>query len=179
MKNIDIFNKYDVSVIKSLVLDLPKETWQQEVSRQNTFKVHKNTVNIFNTDFPNDWNGSGYPLKKYPLPANLQKEVDYYISQLEIKYNGKVGKSLFASLNPESFIYPHMDGGLYLTKCRRCHIVISTNSFVHFFAGSDWVIFEEGDCFELNNQAMHSVVNYSQEPRIHLIIDIIPNEVFE
>ena len=178
-KNIDIFDKYDISIIKSLVLSLPETSWDQNTSRQNMYEVHKNTKSIFNTDFPNDWNGKGYPIKKYPLPETLQKEVDYYISELETKYNGKVGKSVFAYLNPESMIFPHIDGGLYLTKCRRCHLVIKTNSFVHFFAGNDWVIFEEGDCFELNNQTMHSVVNYSKEPRIHLIIDIIPNEAFE
>lgn len=178
IENIDIFQKYDIAKIKSLVLDLPEESWEENTIRQNTFDVHKNTKTIFNTDFPNDWNGIGYPIKKYYLPKNLQEEVDYYISLLERRYNGKVGKSMFALLKPESFIAPHIDGGLYLTKCHRCHIAIKTNTFVHFFAGSDWVIIEEGDCFELNNQAMHSVVNYSKEPRIHLIVDIIPNEIF-
>lgn len=179
MKNIDIFDKYDISIIKELISKIPEEDWVRNTSRQNTFEVHKNTKTIFNTDFPNSWDGVGYPIVKYELPAALQQQVDHYIKILEDKYNGKVGKSMFSMLNPESFIAPHVDGGLYLTKCKRCHIVIKTNDFVHFFAGNEWTIFEEGDCFELNNQVMHSVINYSKEPRIHLMIDIILNEVFQ
>ena len=174
MTNIKFLKKYDISKIKSIVLSLPEHMWEEDISRQNTFFVHKNTKTIFNTDFPNDWEGGNYPLKKYLLPQDLQTEIDYYIKDLEKEYNGKVGKSMLVSLNPESFIYPHIDSGLYLTKCFRCHIPILTNELVHFFAGNDWVMLDEGDSFELNNQAVHSVVNYSQTPRIHLIIDIIP-----
>jgi hypothetical protein len=34
----------------------------------------------------------------------------------------------------------------------------------------------EGECWEINNMQYHEVINDSEEDRIHLIIDIIPNE---
>jgi hypothetical protein len=36
-----------------------------------------------------------------------------------------------------------------------------------------------GECWEINNQQMHSVINDSDEHRIHLIIDIVPNEILK
>lgn len=178
MINIKIFDNVDVSNIKRLVTNLTEDDWCRNTSRQKTFDVHRNTNTIFNTDFPNNWNGIGYPIKHHePINIELKNEIDNYISMFEKRYNGKVGKSMLISLKPESFIYPHVDEGHYLTSCKRCHLVIQTNDFVHFFAGNEWIVLDEGDCFELNNQSTHSVVNYSNMPRIHLLIDIIPNGV--
>jgi hypothetical protein len=36
----------------------------------------------------------------------------------------------------------------------------------------------EGIGYEINNQLPHSVDNPSNEDRVHLIIDILPNEYF-
>jgi hypothetical protein len=179
MENFKFIEKIDIFKLKTEILNLPNDEWLKNTSRQDSFVVHSNTVSLILKDFPNDWEGIDYPLTEYFIDNDIiNKETDILIKKLEDLYNGKVGKVVFAKLLPESFIKPHVDSGYYLTHCHRFHIPILTNDFVHFFAGNEWMILEEGDLYEFNNNVMHSVVNYSMTPRIHLIIDIVPKGCF-
>lgn len=179
------FSKYiatfDISLLKSLVSQIPESLWVSDTSRQNSFRAHKYTQSIFHTSFPFNWNpkvDKDYPLIKYSvLDKSIGQEIDTIIKSLEDFYNGKVGRSMLVRLDPESVITPHTDSGPYLECCHRCHIPIITNDFVHFFIGNEWSIMPEGECVEIDNTVTHSVVNYSETPRVHLIIDIIPNVV--
>lgn len=179
MNNFKFIENLDISLLKKELLNLDEEEWFKNTSRQEQHLVHSDTVSIILKDFPNDWEGHGYPIINYTLDNEIIfKETEKIIKKLETLYLGKAGKVIFAKLLPEKFIKPHADSGYYLTNCRRCHVPILTNEWVHFFAGNEWMILEEGDLYELNNNVVHSVINYSSSPRIHLIIDIIPNEAF-
>ena len=52
------------------------------------------------------------------------------------------------------------------------HIPIITNEKVFFQVGDEIKIFKEGEIWKINNTGKsHSVVNNSNEDRVHLIVD--------
>ena len=63
-----------------------------------------------------------------------------------------------------------------MTTCKRTHIPIITNSEVTFTVGGETKFLKEGEIWEINNTKEHSVDNNSDIDRIHLLIDIMPNE---
>ncbi|KIX22890.1 aspartyl beta-hydroxylase [Flavobacterium sp. 316] len=74
-------------------------------------------------------------------------------------------------------IKPHVDNCLgYEDNCFRIHIPIITNKDVIFILDNQRLIMNEGECWYINANFTHSVVNHGKEDRIHLVIDGIRNE---
>jgi aspartyl/asparaginyl beta-hydroxylase (cupin superfamily) len=73
-------------------------------------------------------------------------------------------------------IQPHQDGGDYLDVVRRHHIPIVTSPEVLFFIDGRGINMREGELWEINNMLRHEVQNPSSIDRVHLMVDIIPNE---
>jgi hypothetical protein len=47
---------------------------------------------------------------------------------------------------------------------------------VFFGVGEDSVPMQEGECWEINNSRTHWVENNSPVDRVHLLVDIMPND---
>ena len=73
-------------------------------------------------------------------------------------------------------IAPHKDIGI-LTKIHRLHIPIITSDNVHFYVKQNRYHLKTSHLYELNNAVVHSVYNQSDIERVHLLIDMLPNEV--
>jgi quercetin dioxygenase-like cupin family protein len=74
-------------------------------------------------------------------------------------------------------IKPHSDHCLgYEDGSFRLHIPIITNSEVEFILDGDRVIMNEGECWYIDANFVHSVTNRGTNDRIHLVIDGIRNE---
>jgi Aspartyl/Asparaginyl beta-hydroxylase len=74
-------------------------------------------------------------------------------------------------------IKPHSDHCLgYEDGCFRLHIPIITNSQVEFILDGNRVIMNEGECWYIDANFIHSVANRGETDRIHLVIDGIRNE---
>ncbi|MQP52198.1 MULTISPECIES: aspartyl/asparaginyl beta-hydroxylase domain-containing protein [unclassified Flavobacterium] len=74
-------------------------------------------------------------------------------------------------------IKPHTDHCLgYEDGAFRLHIPIITNSDVIFILDNKRLIMNEGECWYLNANFLHSVKNGGQTDRIHLVIDGIRND---
>lgn len=74
-------------------------------------------------------------------------------------------------------IKPHSDNCLgYEDGSFRLHIPIITNSNVEFILDGNRLIMNEGECWYINANFIHSVANRGSEDRIHLVIDGIRNE---
>jgi aspartyl/asparaginyl beta-hydroxylase (cupin superfamily) len=86
-----------------------------------------------------------------------------------------LARALLVKLSEESDIDPHSDSGDYLGLVRRHHIPIVTNDRVYFSVGGERKHLRAGECWEINNNRVHSVENRGGE-RIHLIIDIMPRD---
>lgn len=74
-------------------------------------------------------------------------------------------------------IRPHSDHCLgYEDGSFRLHIPIITNSEVEFILDGNRIIMNEGECWYIDANFIHSVANRGTYDRIHLVIDGIRNE---
>jgi hypothetical protein len=170
------YKKFDITEIKKEINKLNSE-WYLDTSRQDQHGVHKDTITFFLTDYDVEW----MPYSKYnitikDLNSTLWNLVQPIIYELEQIHNGKVGKVLFPRLKAKNKIYKHWDSTEYLNVVRRHHIPIITNKNVYFYVDDGALNMFEGECWEINNMKSHEVINNSDEDRIHLMIDIIPNK---
>jgi hypothetical protein len=70
--------------------------------------------------------------------------------------------------------------GFSLVICRRIHIPIQTNEDCFFTVGDDKRNLRLGELWEINNDKQkHSVDNFGNTDRIHLIVDWIEESLFE
>lgn len=179
-ENYRVIGEYDISAIKEEVLNLTEEDWNLDITRQNIFKgVHHMTQCYFVMGFPLNWDGVGYPSERKTTKNRLYDSVKLISDQLEIYFNGRVGRAIFTKLVPRGTIPKHRDGGYYLMNSHRCHIPIATNENILFHLQDKTINMETGTCYEINNYDSHAVENNSDQERIHMIIDIIPMESFK
>ena len=170
------YKKFDVTEIKKEINKLNLE-WSENTFRQDNYFFHQNTNTFFLADYDVDW----VPYSKYNIKINnnnsklwnLTKPV---IDELESIHNGKIGKVMFVKLKAKNNIIKHWDSTEYLNVVRRHHIPIITNKNVYFYVDDGVLNMFEGECWEINNMKSHEVINDSNEDRIHLMIDIVPNE---
>lgn len=74
-------------------------------------------------------------------------------------------------------VKPHSDHCLgYEDGSFRLHIPIITNPDVTFILDNERIIMNEGECWYINANFIHSVANKGTEDRIHLVIDGERNE---
>jgi len=84
-------------------------------------------------------------------------------------------------LTAKKSIRPHVDVvGFSLVVCRRIHIPIETNDECYFTVGDDKRNLKVGELWEINNDKKeHSVNNFGDTDRIHLIVDWIEESLFK
>jgi hypothetical protein len=166
--------------IKSYVLGFYEE-WLLDTSRQEQFTTHENTFMYELINFNYAWRpGSAQTSKtvnKFVGAAN--EELSAIYKYLEDYSDGKVIHAEVISMKPKSRIRVHKDRGDMLYLARRFHVPLKTNSQTFFIVEDEQFFLEEGKAYELNNVKYHGVRNNSEEIRIHLIIDIIPNEYLD
>jgi hypothetical protein len=170
---------FDITEIKNRIQSFKAE-WDLNQSRQERYKLfHGDSKNIFVTDIDATWDGFGYPLVKHNIDERLNELTKPIVARLENMLGGKVGKCLFINLPAGKKVKPHVDLGYYLTSVHRCHIPIQTHQDISFTLGGESIHMKEGMGYEINNTRQHSVDNDSAVDRIHLLIDIMPPEVFK
>lgn len=152
--------------------------WLINTSRQTISPVHRHTNSVFVYDYSVDWEiGSGYRLETKTEDDVLKNLVSPIIKDLEKMHNGKVGKVVFIKLPPFKNVDKHKDFGGYLESVRRHHIPIITNDNVSFVIDGERKFMGVGEIWEVNNNKMHQVWNEGETDRVHLLIDILPNDI--
>lgn len=111
------------------------------------------------------------------IKKKIQFELDE-LKQLGKKYHNYdhfvIARALLTKLLPNGEIPPHRDRVAFiLEKGHRIHIPIITNDNVSFSVGDETKNLKEGHVYEINNGRTHSVKNESNEERVHLIIDLL------
>jgi len=176
--NIKVLQKNaDVSALADFCNGLTVKQWDDWDHRQNTYPIHSGTKT-----FPLVWSS----LESISLPTVLMntdsssvKLAQPFIAFLENLYDGMVYKAMFTLLPEGGKIPPHIDTGEALLSIRRCHLVVTAEDGVNFMVGDENNYFAPGTLFELNNSRLHSVTNNSDAPRVHLIVDILPQTLNE
>lgn len=171
-------NYYYIDHIKREIINLPEELWFTDTSRQKSYIVHRQTQSLINTDISILYKKNDpFVVKEHGiLPIKIKEQISDIICDLQRRFNGRVAKSNIVRLDAGCFIPEHSDNFEYLRMVHRFHIPILTNPDVIFKVGEESINMKEGECFEIDVSLLHSVWNNGSTPRIHLIIDIMPNE---
>jgi hypothetical protein len=173
--NYRLHGNFDVSEISQL-LSTYSDEWLANKERQVMYEVHKETNSIFVYDHSNNWSlGDPYDLKVNDSQPVLIDLVSSIVKSLESIHDGKVGKCVFIKMPAHKSVGEHTDKMDYLGAVRRHHIAITTNDDVFFFVNKEAKNMKVGECWEINNNLLHSVENNGDTERIHLMVDILPN----
>ena len=176
--NFKLHKIFDVSAIQNHVLKYDNE-WGINTNRQKMFPMHSATTSYHFVQTTNFRFGDVYKPRFTDTDPKMWSLIYPIINEFEINVNGKVGKTLFILLPKGKEVEPHADGGDYLDLIRRFHIPIITNPQVEFKISDETINMKVGECWEINNNRVHSVSNRGDSDRIHLLFDIMPNWVIE
>lgn len=121
------------------------------------------------------------------LPLLDQAECEFYRLSVPMfdHANQQLGKNFVmwgAELNsvpPGGSVEFHTDKHFYSDYTTRIHIVLQTATDAVFKFDSGNHHFGAGECFIFNNKLRHSIQNSSDVPRLHLVMDFVPLEVFK
>lgn len=177
--NFIYFKNFDVTSIKNKCLNLDQE-WLLDQSRQKMEYPDRRNPHLYtNThiiqDHPLTWN-NGEEFVPVTKNKELYEIVLPIIKELEERMCGKAARVLLIRLNANKDVTEHVDSGDYLNTVRRFHIAIITNENVFYTVNKEKINMKEGECWEINNRKPHSVDNNSNQDRVHLLIDIMPEE---
>ena len=177
--SIQELGKFNITAIKAEILDFSEE-WLIDTSRQDNNYTHSQTemFRLCETDY--SWS-PGNKIETVYVNDFKTKDartelLDIY-KELEYYYSGKIIRCEVIKMPAMHDIPKHVDGGALLNYSRRVHVPVITNKDVFFTVMDNTVNMKEGVWYEINNQMPHSVSNKSHSDRVHLIIDILPNDM--
>ena len=110
----------------------------------------------------------------YSIATELLKDILHFLKDY---YNGTIFKIILPKLKAGSTIGMHRDTLFSLTVPHRVHIPIITNDDVIFGCGPTSLNMKVGNLYEINNSLNHWVINNTNQDRIHLIVDVIENNM--
>jgi hypothetical protein len=178
-KNFQHYCNFDVSNIISILHQ--ESDWFKDTHRQNTYGVHAETQSITLIDAPNtsqwrqsDWAGEN--LHWWRMRGPYYDACQHIIEDLEKRHNGSAFKSFLTRLPAGAKVTGHTDRSPIYHLSRRHHIPIITNNDVKFIIDGEVLNMKVGECWEISNQKFHEVSNNGTDDRVHLIIDIFPND---
>ena len=160
-------------------LDAAPEMWLADTSRQRKVRCQRNTRNIF------------LRVARKPLPPGARNANDVHESRVArsagkfpraLAYcegvaddvRGTLGRATLVALQPRGRVLPHVDAGAYYRIRDRFHLVLRSAGGSPLAAGDERVLMRPGELWAFNNKARHWADNPSEEPRVHLIFDVLP-----
>ena len=164
---------FDVEALRKKIEQIPAAKWL-ESEREKLFAVHKDTQSLLVVLFEDFKHEKPEYLEPY---FELQNELKPAVDRIADYYqnNGFIVRVLLAKLLAGGKIPHHTDAGYSLMNCHRVHIPVITNDEIVFFVGGEEKNMQVGEFWEINNSVDHAVENRSNEDRIHIIIDWMPN----
>jgi len=185
------FDKHTlINTVVRLPIDIDSELLRQEIETipaalwgEIRSIVHSDVDAMFVKGYP--------PLQKKP---DDEREILATLPYLRktiyetIPSNGP-GKCVIAKLKPNGIILMHRDGYVadpsiedtyfydYFSTTLRIHIPVTTNEKAVFFCHNQFFHLPANEVWTVNNLSDHGVINdHPTEERIHIIVDLHPNE---
>ncbi len=168
----------DVSPFLSELANAP-EMWHADTSRQRKVRCQRDTLNIF------------LRVARKPLPPGAKNANDVHESRTarsaagfptalafceEIAglQEGRLGRATLVALQPRGWVRPHIDAGAYYRIRDRFHLVLRSQGGSPLTSGGETVVMQEGELWAFDNKAEHDARNPTDDPRVHLIFDVLP-----
>ena len=171
--------QFNVSGLEAEISKFDLE-WKIDTSRQDNNYTHSNTnmYQICYTDY--NWSpGSSIvtnQVNNLKTPKAIKELLDIY-NKLEYYYEGKIIRCEIVKMLKNTKIPKHVDGGPLLSYSRRVHVPIITNKKITFTVMDNTIHMKKGGWYEINNQLPHSVNNETDIDRVHIIIDVLPDNM--
>lgn len=114
-----------------------------------------------------------YPTENYERLPLLTSWAEEFAK----RHKGSLSWIFISIIEPKGRVYAHSDAGLYFGPRDRYHLILqSTGSGM--YSGGQTAIYDEGEVWLFNNKVPHTAFNESTEERVHVLIDILPNNPF-
>ncbi len=160
-------------------LDAEPDLWLADTSRQRKVRCQRHTRNIFlrsprkplppGAKNANDVHESRVTRAAAKLPRALA-----FCEAVAGDRGAALGRATLVALLPGSRVYPHVDAGAYYRVRDRLHLVLRSAGGSPLSAGEETVVMREGELWVFDNKVRHWAHNPSEEPRVHLIFDLLP-----
>lgn len=85
---------------------------------------------------------------------------------------GRLGRVMVIRCRPGGKILPHIDQGDYAEMTERYHLAIATNAQAWLESGGERRHIPLGEVWWFDKRAMHSGANDGATPRIHMVVDV-------
>lgn len=144
--------------------------WKADTTRQEEYKVHRNTNTIY-LRFRRPLRGGD--IVNYPLFDTYKEYINEYINLMSNYYEFVDWAAIIARLGPGKSIPKHKDNGPYFINGHRIHMPLVTHDDVLFTVGDTTMNMKPGIFYEIDNLDYHGVENKSPINRDHLIIDLL------
>ena len=161
-------------------LDAEPDMWFADTSRQRKVRCQRNTLNIFlrapkkplapGAKNANDVHESRLTRAAARFPRTLA-----FCEKIADEWGAALGRATLVALLPRSRVYPHIDTGAYYRIRDRFHLVLRSPEGSPLAAGDETVVMREGEFWVFDNRVRHWAENLSNEPRVHLIFDLLPS----
>jgi hypothetical protein len=173
-------------------LDANSHLWDVETRRQDmTGSPHKDTEAVYirwgKTFDVERVLENVYEIEGTPEANELCPGLNQVLTPVDdLLGHPALGRIIIAKLEPVGHIDAHVDSGRYADFYDRFHLVLSASPGNEFTVGPHTFGGAPGELWWFNHKLTHEVFNWSNKPRIHMIIDamvpayrIIRNEALE
>ena len=165
----------DAGPLIDRILAQDPAAWHEDLTRQQTYEVHKDTESIVLLFCEEAWpDGDIYREAGWDRLAEVALPIIEGIVERHYEPGGTLIRAMAAKLKASGRIRPHRDSLQSFHMGHRIHVPITTNPGVRFTIEGRPYDMEIGKAYELNNQLKHSVMNLGSEDRISFIFDYVP-----
>ena len=166
----------DILALKEAILAQESAAWQEQLHRQQTYEVHRDTESMVLLFCDESWPDDGeiYQEPGWDRLSAVAIPLIDHIIETYYKPGGTLLRAMAAKLKAGGRISSHTDQLKSFHMGHRIHVPITTNPAVRFMIEGKPYQFDVGKAYELNNQKKHSVMNLSKEDRISFIFDYVP-----
>src|SRR5262245_5850267 len=109
--------------------------------------------------------------KMYQQFPVITRWLESFVSRI----GGDPGRATIVKLQPLGRVYRHFDRGEYYKTRDRYHLVLQSIAGSLLTSGDERMMMREGEVWWFNNKEQHEAINLSEQPRIHMIFDVLPN----
>lgn len=165
----------DIEALKERILAQEPEAWQEQLIRQQTYEVHKDTESIVMLFCDESWPaGEIYRESGWVRLSDVALPLIDHIVTTYYEPGGTVLRAMAAKLKAGGRIHAHRDMLRSFHMGHRIHVPITSSAGVRYTISGKPFQFQPGNAYEINNQMKHSVLNMGSEDRISFIFDYVP-----
>jgi hypothetical protein len=166
---------FDVPMLREEVKHLANENWQLHYQTMH-YQGEWSAIPLRSTGGKAD-NIIISPADDIPYENTVFLNNCPYIQKLLQTFECRLQAVRLLKLNAGAVIKEHRDADLCFEKGEvRLHIPVITNEEVEFYLDKERIHLKEGECWYMNFNLPHSIINNGTTERIHLVVDAIVND---